>query len=516
MSDIPSAKIRPLPSELPAGYRLLNYVIERKLGNGAFGITYLAHEDVTDYKVVIKESFPEKFVYREPGTYAVQAYPKYEESACWALGNFEKEARTLRFLTRQDNIVQVNTVFRQLNTGYIVMDYIEGKNLHEIYPAGSSIEKEELERILRRLLQALDLLHSKGIIHRDIKAENIMMSATGEPVLIDFGAARPALPDGTATQISTPGYAPPEQTSKANYDKHPKRQHDLYALGATCYRLITGNEPDYVPCKLAEDAELVNRYGAVLLRGIDRARELLPAARWQSAQQWLDELTAEERAREAAVQKEREEAPLREKKLLADLAQEKKIRRKVEQHEKKLQAELDTQHRLRSEAEKRAEKLTEKLDNYKQLALKWGTELKQAQLLEQAEQKSKGDWESILAGGMTGFSFFGLSGFMVPWLRSEFGLTVKGHFYGGIGLVLLGIICGAIRKIDFDRAWPTVIKGGIGGALIGAGISLVEFIIAFFNDKSFDWSDKGAFIGAWAFLTSFILIIIAYIKDELH
>ncbi len=280
-------------SALPMGFELLNYVVERKLGQGGFGITYLAKEAVTGYRVVIKEAFPRGYVYREPGTYKVVPNPNCEKMTSWVLENFQKEACTLRSLAKHTNLVQVNSVFCAQNTGYIVLDFIEGQPLSELYPAGSSIGKADLVHILRRLLSALELLHARGTAHRDIKPANIMMSARGEPVLIDFGAARPVMNTGTATQIGTPGYAPPEQISQTNYDKHPKPHIDLYALGATCYRLITGNEPDYVPYKLANDAKLCSKYGADLLRSIDRARELLPAERWQSAAEWMEVLTTE-------------------------------------------------------------------------------------------------------------------------------------------------------------------------------------------------------------------------------
>ncbi len=278
---------------LPEGFELLNYVIERKLGQGGFGITYLAKEAVTGYRVVIKEAFPYGYVYREPETYRVLPNPEFEEEMRWALDIFQKEACTLRAFAKHENIVQVNSVFCAQNTGYIVLDFIQGKPLSELYPAGTSIEKSDLVYILLKLLRALEQLHARGIVHRDIKPANIMMSAGVEPVLIDFGAARPVMNTGTATQIGTPGYAPPEQISQTNYDKHPKPHIDLYALGATCYRLITGNEPDYVPYKLANDARLCSKYGADLLRSIDRARELLPAERWQSAAEWMEVLTTE-------------------------------------------------------------------------------------------------------------------------------------------------------------------------------------------------------------------------------
>ncbi len=278
---------------LPIGYKLRDmYTIKAVLGQGGFGITYLAVEDMTDFPVVIKENYPEQFADRNLRTHEVVARNGYSELYRWSLESFEKEARTLRKLPGLPNVVRVTTVFKAMNTAYIVMEQVEGNPLEKLSPAGSMMPRQEVEHLLHRLLPALAELHSRSIIHRDIKPGNIMLNSAGEPVLIDFGEARPTQGTHTATIIGTMGYAPLEQLlqNSENGACPPQPNWDIYALGASCYRLITGKNPGYIPEKLAADAQLCRTYGAELLSSIDKARELNPADRWQSAQDWLNAL----------------------------------------------------------------------------------------------------------------------------------------------------------------------------------------------------------------------------------
>ena len=291
-SSSPNSSFAPFTPTLPTGYVLRDYIIEEVLGQGGFGITYLAKEEMTDYPVVIKENYPSLFAYRDPISGELRPMHKCEESYRWALESFEKEARTLRKLPKHTNLVHVTGVFRALNTAYIVMEPIDGKNLAELYPQGSQVEPQLLEDILCKLLCALEPLHKQGIIHRDIKPGNIMLTKAGEPVLIDFGAARPMEGTHTATRIGTREYAPPEQLELAEYGENAEKQSpqphwDLYALGCTCHQLITGYVPVSGARTLSERPELQGLYSSALLASIDKAHEKDPADRWQSAQEWL-------------------------------------------------------------------------------------------------------------------------------------------------------------------------------------------------------------------------------------
>ncbi|MBR5887848.1 MAG: ankyrin repeat domain-containing protein [Akkermansia sp.] len=312
---IPAAPFTPI---LPKGYILGEYKIESVRGQGNFGITYSATELMTNYPVVIKENYPSDFAYRDPITGELRPKHDKDDDYQWALKSFEKEARTLRKLPIHPNIVHVTGVIRALNTAYIVMEPVSGQNLHKLYTGtsgttGRQMEAQLLESILRKLLSAMISMHSREIIHRDIKPANIMLTPAGEPVLIDFGAARPIQGTHHATQIGTRGYAPPEQMEvfedEEDGEKQPPQPQphwDLYALGCTCHQLITGRAPIHGSRQLTGRTELAGKYPARLLSSIDKAREIDPANRWQSAQDWLDELTADERAAQEEARKNAE------------------------------------------------------------------------------------------------------------------------------------------------------------------------------------------------------------------
>lgn len=288
-----------LSPALPVGYVLRDtYTITDLLGQGGFGITYLAEEDVTERRVVIKENYPGEFSMRDSASYtAGPAGLSRKEDYEWALGAFLNEAKVLTRL-RHPNIVPVLTAFRAHGTAYYVMDYIGGKPLHEAAPRPRDITEQYLLSILSPLLSALHYLHTlpEPLLHRDIKPNNILVANTGTPILIDFGAARSTVSTHTHTKVGTPGYSPPEQWTTA---MRPGPWTDLYALGATCYRLLTGQEPPDCHDRmfgepnnalLSTRADLSKRFTPALLNSIDKAFALRPAERWQSAQEWLNAL----------------------------------------------------------------------------------------------------------------------------------------------------------------------------------------------------------------------------------
>ena len=283
-----------ISSALPVGYMLQNYRIESALGRGGFGITYLATENITGRKVVIKENYPRGVATRESANYGVRAVDAdNKEMFDWALGSFVAEARVLTGL-RHPHIVQVLTAFEALGTAYYVMDYIGGNSLSKMRPA--DITEQRLLDILRPILSALSYIHTlpEMLLHRDIKSDNILITPEGAPVLIDFGAARAVVSNKTQTKIGTVGYAPPEQWASGAV-RGPWT--DLYALGATCYYLLTGKNPpdchdrlfaDPGSDLLAKSAKLQQTFTPELLASIDKAFALRPNDRWQSAQAWLN------------------------------------------------------------------------------------------------------------------------------------------------------------------------------------------------------------------------------------
>lgn len=226
---------------LPEGYQLQGFTIKKVLGQGGFGITYLAYDNNLERDVAIKEYMPRDIATRVSDMTIRPSDDSTTESLQWGLERFVKEARTLSKFDHP-NIVRVHTVFEANNTAYMVMSYEKGKSFLEILKDGQPDEEELLDIILP-LLDGLELMHKKGFIHRDIKPANIFIRDNGTPVLLDFGSARQAMGEETKTltKFVTPGYAPFEQYYGKSDMQGPWT--DIYSLGATLYRVITGDPP---------------------------------------------------------------------------------------------------------------------------------------------------------------------------------------------------------------------------------------------------------------------------------
>ncbi len=283
---------------LPSGTELGEYTIIRKLGQGGFGITYLAHDNINNCDVVIKENLPSVFAFRSDTSLCIRPHGEGEpeENYRWALQRFCDEAQTINKLSHP-NIVKILRAFKALGTAYYVMPYVKGESLSNAYKTSLHLNGEKLLTILRPILSALSYLHSKGVMHRDLKPANILMKDDETPILIDFGAARSYISERSATLVGTPGYSPIEQVTP-NGTCGPWT--DLYALGATCYRLIREETaPDslnrvydsdpYIP--LSTDYSLRKRYPRELLKTIDKALRMDITKRWQTADEWLEALS---------------------------------------------------------------------------------------------------------------------------------------------------------------------------------------------------------------------------------
>jgi serine/threonine protein kinase len=229
------------PDALPAQARLHWYVLERVLGQGGFGITYLARDTNLDQSVAIKEYLPVDVATRRPdGTVRARTTEQHERYRA-GLERFIREARTLaRF--DHPNIVRVHSVFEFNDTAYMVMRFEEGETLAALLERRHVLPESELLRVLMPVLDGLELVHKAGFIHRDVKPDNILIRGDGSSVLLDFGSARQAsLHSRTVTILVAPGYAPFEQYYSAVESQGPWT--DIYGLGATCYRAIAGRPP---------------------------------------------------------------------------------------------------------------------------------------------------------------------------------------------------------------------------------------------------------------------------------
>ena len=237
------------------GKKECTYTIEKVLGQGGYGITYLASTKIeqghTKHKIfyAIKEFFPQRDCSRDEGTSFMklpEADMAKNDVMTW-LDEFEQEAKRLNNICNKiPHVVKVNEVFRENNTAYYVMEYLNGGSLKEAIGENGLPERKALD-ILIPVAKTVALLHEQRIIHCDIKDGNIMMNkkddGTLDPVLIDFGESRHLNADGSLTSKrvfagGTPGYAPEEQLAGIITE-----QVDVYALAATLFKMLTGTPP---------------------------------------------------------------------------------------------------------------------------------------------------------------------------------------------------------------------------------------------------------------------------------
>jgi serine/threonine protein kinase len=288
------------PDALPAQYQLHWYALERVLGQGGFGITYLARDTNLDQRVAIKEYLPVDVATRRADATVRARSDDQTERYRWGLDRFIREARTLaRF--DHPNIVRVLSVFEQHGTAYMVMRFEEGENFAALLDRKRTLKESELMRVLLPVLEGLELVHGAGFIHRDIKPDNIHIRADGSPVLLDFGSARHAVGQSrTMTILVAPGYAPFEQYYSTGEDQGPWT--DIYSLGATCYRAISGVPPMDAIARskgiLGSAREILvpatavgsGRYSERLLKAIDHALAFAEKDRPQTIAAWREEL----------------------------------------------------------------------------------------------------------------------------------------------------------------------------------------------------------------------------------
>lgn len=259
---------------LAPGQVVHEYRIERVLGGGGFGITYLAQDANLQLPVAIKEYFPANVAVRASDNSVRVRSEDGAERFDWGLERFVDEARALASF-RHPNIVRVLRYFKDNGTAYIVMDYESGDPLKNWVSRQPGLDQAALLRLVFPLLDGLEAVHKLNFLHRDIKPDNIYIRADGSPVLLDFGAARRVSQEHDMTNIVSPGFAPFEQYhSRGNQGPWT----DLYSLGAVLYWLTTGRKPLEAASRVREDTmakavDVASReaFGEALLRAVDWA-----------------------------------------------------------------------------------------------------------------------------------------------------------------------------------------------------------------------------------------------------
>ena len=236
-----NTKIPNNPSALTPGTLLDDrYFIGRVLGQGGFGITYVSYDEILGQIVALKEHYPKAIVQRNQKT--LDVIPQNLNEFNDGLRKFTDEAKSLAKFQGHKNIVSVLSYMRTKKTAYMVMEYIEGRTVKEILQGAKQLPVKDSLEIILEVLEGLGACHAQKLIHRDLTPDNIYITTSGSVKILDFGSARVTQDDGDNefTQILKKSYAPIEQFQQGS-SQGPWT--DIYSVGATLYRLVTGQPP---------------------------------------------------------------------------------------------------------------------------------------------------------------------------------------------------------------------------------------------------------------------------------
>lgn len=295
---------------------LQEYCIRRVLGQGGFGIVYLAFDTTLEQDVVIKEYLPSDIAIREKGNTVLSKSTDDEINFQWGLQRFISEAKALAALRKSPNIVSVLRYFTMHNTGYIVMEYIDALSLQDILNSRGYLTQIELKDMLKKLLTALNVIHTQGILHRDIKPENILLNKNGQPILIDFGSAKQDFGAKTRTAVGTVshGYSAIEQYSQTNIQG---AWTDIYSLAAVLYECVTGIPPQDAITRVYDDklepvAQIAKeKYPVNFFQAIDWGLKLYGQDRPQAVSEWSNLLLKDELEIDKSTKKEVASTPIK-------------------------------------------------------------------------------------------------------------------------------------------------------------------------------------------------------------
>ena len=263
------------------------YRVGRVLGRpGGFGITYLGWDINLQQRVAIKEYLPREIALRVPDSLEVAVHTA-EDRRGFEFGKeqFLREARIVAKLDHP-NIVRVRNFFNANSTAYLVMDYYEGMSLGDyLTTVRVKLEPELAIPLVRPILDGLQYVHERGLVHRDLKPHNIYLAAIGRPIVLDFGAARQAAGDRvqSLSVVLTEGYAPLEQYQRRAIQGP---WTDVYGVGATLYRMLTGSAPPIALDRIGRDPVEDGGWASLpdaLVPALRKALAVRPNERYQSA-----------------------------------------------------------------------------------------------------------------------------------------------------------------------------------------------------------------------------------------
>lgn len=278
------------------------YEIEKVLGQGTFGITYLAKVELVgghqtkrhSFHVTVKEFFMKEINGREETTVTSEAkggiYDKYK-------AKFAQEAKNLQKLDHP-NIVSVIDFFAENNTYYYAMDYLCGGSLDSLIENKSIIHENEALRYIGQVGRALSYMHTHKMLHLDLKPANVMLNADNEAVVIDFGLSKQYDENGepessTTVGGGTPGYAPIEQSAYHDGHEFPVTM-DVYALGATLYKLLVGSRAPDASAILNDGfpVNLLRRHNVrqEIISIVSKAMSPMKKDRYQSVDAFLNDI----------------------------------------------------------------------------------------------------------------------------------------------------------------------------------------------------------------------------------
>lgn len=295
--------------QLLAGSRLSNesntleYIVGMAMGEGGFGITYIAWDLRRQQKVAIKEFYPSDIAGRQRNSHTIRPLSNKEtEEYNHGLQRFMEEAEKLRTFNHDSRIVSVENYFRANGTAYIVMEYIEGVTLQDKMQLGIRFDINETIAMLAPIAGALVQMHNTAIsddngkesvlIHRDISPDNIIITSSHTTKLLDFGAARAASFQGSRNLTTTVklGYAPPEQFIGSGIAGAQGPWTDVYALSATIYQALTGvMPPPALDRQVVDTLKPPTSYGVKMTEYQEVALMKGLALNWKERYQTVDE-----------------------------------------------------------------------------------------------------------------------------------------------------------------------------------------------------------------------------------